>query len=91
VQTRAADLASVTDQSGSHADAFGPGSAATSVIAHIGVIVWQVDDAPTYDLAVFRSLHAGLRHWIEITAASNRAFDDRIVLSAARHRRARLG
>ena len=74
-----------------HPDAFGPGSAATSVIAHIGVIVWQVDDAPTYDLAVFRSLHAGLRHWIEITAASNRAFDDRIVLSAARHRRARLG
>ena len=53
-----------------HPDAFVPGSAATSVIAHIGVIVWQVDDAPTYDLAVFRSLHASLRHWIEITAAS---------------------
>ena len=35
---------------------FGPGSAATSVIALMGATLWQVDDAPTYDIAVFRSL-----------------------------------
>ncbi|AHE54808.1 sarcosine oxidase subunit gamma [Sphingomonas sanxanigenens] len=53
-----------------HPDAFGAGSAVTTVIAHIGVIVWQVDDRPTYDLAVFRSFRNSLIRWIETTAAA---------------------
>ena len=39
-----------------HPSAFAPGSAATSVVALMGVTLWQTDDAPTYDIAVFRSL-----------------------------------
>lgn len=53
-----------------HPDAFHPGSAATTVIAHIGVILWQVDEQPTYDLAVFRSYSGSFRHWIEQASAA---------------------
>lgn len=53
-----------------HPAQFSAGSAVTTVIAHIGVIVWQVDDLPTYDLAVFRSFRNSLIRWIETTAAA---------------------
>lgn len=51
-----------------HPSVFRPGSAATSVIAHIGVIIWQVDEGPTYDVAVFRSLSRSFRHWLDQAA-----------------------
>lgn len=47
---------------------FGPGSAAVTVIAHIGVILRQVDTAPTYDLALFRSFAGSFRHWVATAA-----------------------
>ncbi len=50
--------------------AFSAGSAATTVISHIGVTFWQVDDTPTYDLVVFRSMRESLEHWFESVAAS---------------------
>jgi sarcosine oxidase subunit gamma len=37
-----------------HPRAFGPGDAALSVIALIGAHLWQLDDAPTYEISVFR-------------------------------------
>jgi len=49
---------------------FGPGMVATTVIAHITVTIWQVDDAPTYFIAFFRSYARSLRHWVELTAAA---------------------
>lgn len=49
---------------------FTPGSAATSVIAHIGVIFWQIDDEPSFDLAIFRSYEGSFHHWIETAAAA---------------------
>jgi sarcosine oxidase subunit gamma len=49
---------------------FGVGCAATSLIAHIGVIFWQVDDAPNFDLAIFRSYEDSFRHWIETAVAT---------------------
>lgn len=52
-----------------HPDAFRPGSAATTVIAHIGAIVWQLDDAPTYEIATFRSYSDSFGHWLDQTAA----------------------
>jgi sarcosine oxidase subunit gamma len=39
-----------------HPRVFQPGSTALTTIAYIGVQLWQVDEAPSYDLAVFRSL-----------------------------------
>ncbi|MDB5480894.1 MAG: hypothetical protein JWO83_1947 [Caulobacteraceae bacterium] len=48
--------------------AFGVGAAATTVIAHIGVILWKVDDAPTFDVALFRSFADSFRDWIAASA-----------------------
>ena len=48
--------------------AFACGVAATTVIAHIGVIIWKVDDAPTFDVALFRSFAGSFRHWIAANA-----------------------
>ena len=53
-----------------HPAAFAPGSVAVTVIAHIGVIIRQLDDTPAYELAVFRSLGESLRHWLDTTAAT---------------------
>lgn len=50
-----------------HPDVFRAGSAATTVIAHIGVILWQVDDCPTYDIAIARSYAGSFQHWLELT------------------------
>ena len=46
--------------------AFGPGSAAVTVIAHIGVILWRADEG--YDVAIFRSFAGSFRHWIDTAA-----------------------
>ncbi len=53
-----------------HPDVFGPGSAATTVISHIGTIVWQLDDQPTYEVATFRSYSDSFRHWLDQAAAA---------------------
>ncbi len=53
-----------------HPDVFRAGTVATTVIAHIGVILWQVDDRPTYDIASSRSYAGSFRHWLERTAAA---------------------
>lgn len=53
-----------------HPDHFGPGSAAVTDIAHMGVILWQLDDAPTYEVALFRSYAASFQHWIAATSAA---------------------
>jgi heterotetrameric sarcosine oxidase gamma subunit len=37
-----------------HLRAFRPGDTALTQAAHIGLQIWQLDDAPTYDIAVFR-------------------------------------
>lgn len=49
--------------------AFPLGSAATSTISLMGVQLWQVDAAPTYDIAVFRSLSASFWRWLTASAA----------------------
>lgn len=53
-----------------HPLAFVPGSVATTVIAHMGVILWQVDDAPSYDVAIFRSYAGSFRHWLKVASAA---------------------
>ena len=40
------------------------------MIAHIGVVIRQVDDGPTYDVATFRSFAGSLREWIGHAAAA---------------------
>jgi methylglutamate dehydrogenase subunit D len=53
-----------------HPSTFGPGSAAVTAIAHIGVILWQLDDTPAYEVALFRSYAASFWHWIETACAA---------------------
>lgn len=49
--------------------AFPKDGAATSVISLMGVQLWQVDDTPTYDIAVFRSLSGSFWRWLTASAA----------------------
>lgn len=51
-----------------HPRAFGPGDTAVTVAEHIGVQIWQLDDAPAYRLAFPRS-YAG-SFWRAVAAAS---------------------
>jgi sarcosine oxidase subunit gamma len=52
-----------------HPRAFRTGDAATSIISHIGIQLWQVDDAPTYDIVFFRSLAGSFWKWLTDSAA----------------------
>ena len=51
-----------------HPRVFRPGDAAVTS-AHIGVHLWQVDDAPTYELIVPRSFAVAFREWFDEAAA----------------------
>lgn len=51
-----------------HPSLFGPGSAAVTRIGHVDVILWQLSEAPEFDLAVPRSLAASFGHWLAVTA-----------------------
>ncbi len=48
-----------------HPRAFGPGDCAMTSVAHMNASIVQVDDAPTYDLFVIRSLARSFAHAIE--------------------------
>ncbi|CAO4150167.1 hypothetical protein LPLAFNJD_LOCUS3128 [Methylorubrum aminovorans] len=52
-----------------HPRAFGPGQAAVTSIAHIGVQLWKRDAGPTYEIAVARSFAGSFWHWLEHAAA----------------------
>jgi sarcosine oxidase subunit gamma len=48
---------------------FKPGSAATTPVALIDCVIWQVDEAPTYDLAVPTSYAESFWSWLTASAA----------------------
>jgi methylglutamate dehydrogenase subunit D len=52
-----------------HPRAFRPGDAAITTVAYIGVVLWQVDDAPTYEFMVPRSFSAAFHEWLSDAAA----------------------
>ena len=51
-----------------HPNVFSKADAAVTSIAHIGAVLWQIEDAPRYRLAVFRSNAASLWHWLKESA-----------------------
>ena len=54
-----------------HPDAFVPGDAASTSIAHINVLLWRLDDAPcAFAVAVSRSYEVSFRHWLDLTLAA---------------------
>jgi heterotetrameric sarcosine oxidase gamma subunit len=52
-----------------HPRAFRPGMVAITHANHIGVILWQLDGAPSYELAIFRSFAESFGQWLEQSAA----------------------
>jgi len=52
-----------------HPSAFKPGDTATTLVSHIAVQLWQLDDRPTYEFAVARSLAQSFWHWLEASSA----------------------
>ena len=51
-----------------HPSVFATGFAAATSVAHIGVVLWQIDDCPTYEFAVPRSYALSFWHWLEASA-----------------------
>ena len=51
-----------------HPRAFATGFAAATSVAHIAVLLWRVDDRPTYEFAVPRSYALSFWHWLEASA-----------------------
>jgi sarcosine oxidase subunit gamma len=52
-----------------HPGAFKAGDVAVTPVAHIGTHLWQADDTPAYEIAVFRSFAEAFRHWLEEAGA----------------------
>jgi methylglutamate dehydrogenase subunit D len=52
-----------------HPRVFRPGDVALTSIAHVGVQLWQIDDGPSYELAVFRSMAMSFWSWFKASAA----------------------
>lgn len=52
-----------------HARAFRPGNAASTLVAHTTAQLWQLDDTPSYDLAVARGYAAGFAAFLLESAA----------------------
>lgn len=52
-----------------HPRVFGPGKIAVAPVANISAVLWQVDDAPTYEIAVPRSFAGSFWHWLSEAAA----------------------
>jgi heterotetrameric sarcosine oxidase gamma subunit len=52
-----------------HPRVFGPGDAALTQIALIGAHIWQIDETPTYEIAVFRSMAGSFADWLIASAA----------------------
>lgn len=52
-----------------HDSVFKPGDAAVTSAAHVGVHIWPVDDAPTYNIVVFRAFARSFCEWLVDSAA----------------------
>jgi heterotetrameric sarcosine oxidase gamma subunit len=55
-----------------HPTVFAPGDTALTIAAHINVQIWQIDDLPTYDITVFRSLAESFRRALGEPSLSSR-------------------
>lgn len=49
--------------------AFPAGSAATSTLSHMGVLVWREGDAESFDIVLFRSVAESFWRWLSASAA----------------------
>jgi methylglutamate dehydrogenase subunit D len=47
-----------------HPGVFGPGDTALTVVSYIGVHIWQIDETPNYEIAMFRSFADSFWRWL---------------------------
>ena len=52
-----------------HAREFKPNHVAITHASHIAVLLWQIDDGPTYEIAMFRSFAQSFADWLMHSAA----------------------
>lgn len=52
-----------------HPRAFKANGVAITHASHIGIILWQIDDAPTYEIAMFRGFADSFAHWLRDSSA----------------------
>jgi sarcosine oxidase subunit gamma len=51
-----------------HPRAFRPGDVASTLVDHIPVLLWQLDDRPSYEFAIARSLAQSFWQWLTAAA-----------------------
>lgn len=47
-----------------HPSAFPTNGVAITHASHIGIVIWQIDETPTYEIAMFRSFADSFAHWL---------------------------
>ncbi|NOT70962.1 MAG: hypothetical protein HOP09_06645 [Hyphomicrobium sp.] len=47
-----------------HASAFASNGVAITHASHIGIVLWQIDETPTFEIALFRSFADSFAHWL---------------------------
>lgn len=52
-----------------HPSAFKANSVAITHAAHIGIVIWQLDEQPAYEIAMFRSFADSFATWLTHSAA----------------------
>lgn len=52
-----------------HPRAFKPGDTASTLLAHVGVQIWQVDATPTYDITAYRGYAGSVWNWLVASAS----------------------
>lgn len=63
-----------------HPRSFGVNDAAITHACHIGIVIWKLDDAPTFEMAMFRSFADSFTHWLfEAAEASTTGLADRSI------------
>jgi heterotetrameric sarcosine oxidase gamma subunit len=53
-----------------HPWSFGPDDAATTVVAQVGITIWQRADVRAYELAFARSYAESMAHWLQLNAVA---------------------
>ena len=66
--TRARDLLCKGCRLDLHPSVMQPGFCATSIMAHVGVLLHQVDETPSYDLLVYAGFARSFWEWLEESA-----------------------
>jgi sarcosine oxidase subunit gamma len=52
-----------------HPRIFKPGDTAMTMLSHVAIHIWQIDECPTFDVAIPRATARDFFHWLTVSAA----------------------